>query len=42
METLILEVGTGLEFYVSGAKIVIRRQRPKPIERPPMQLETKL
>jgi hypothetical protein len=40
MATLILEVGIGLEFYVSGAKIVIRCQRPKPTERPPMPLET--
>ena len=42
METIKLEVGTGLEFYVSCATIVIRRQRPKPFDRPPMPLETKL
>ena len=31
MKTLILEVGAGFEFYVSGVIIVITRQRPKPL-----------
>jgi len=42
MTTLILEVGAGFEFYVSGVIIVITRQRPKPLLRPPMPLPTKL
>jgi hypothetical protein len=41
MATLIIGVGTGLEFYASGAKIVIRYQRTKPYERPPVPLAAK-
>jgi hypothetical protein len=41
MTTLILEVGAGYEFYVSGV-IIVTRQRPKPFLRPPMPLPTKL
>jgi len=42
IETLIPEVGTGIELYVTVARIVFRRQRPKPLVRPPMRLATQL
>jgi hypothetical protein len=42
MTTLILEVGTRFEFYISVVIIMITRQRPKPLLRPPMPLPTKL
>ena len=40
MTTLILEVGVELKLYVSGVRIVIRRQRLKPLVRQPRTLST--
>ena len=42
MTTLILEVGTRFEFYISVFIIMITRQRPKPLLPPPMPLPSTL